>query len=328
MSGGTQDNTKKKSKAEKKMEEKKLEELTPQKKMEELASEMPGGTQDNTKKKSKAERDFDPKKKMEELASELAKINKELDKTRDGGKKRGSKEIESGGLTAILDSLTRAVEHVKTILEKGSEDNCPRVKELEAKTRSLEDSSDSHQQRSMRGKFLVSSLKENNVILSEDKLKGEGKSLPKYVVELLFRKLGVRAKEEEIVSCHHTNSGMLIFRLADFKPGSTFQQVVNAIKNGAGKDVHDLFVNFALTPRRAALLYEVRQLKRAKKISKFHTDFDGTITVVQNDGTKMKITNYVEKTNQMGAGGSKIGAGGSYLGKTMTKEELLARFTA
>ena len=281
---------------------------------------MSGGTQDNTKKKSKAERDFDPKKKMEELASELAKINKELDKTRDGGKKRGTKEIESGGLTAILDSLTRAVEHVKTMLEKGSEDNCPRVKELEAKTRSLEDSSDSHLQRSMRGKFLISSLKEKNVILSEDKLKGEGKSLPKYVVELLFRKLGIRAKEEEIVSCHHTKSGMLIFRLGDFKPGSTFQQVVTSIKNGAGKDVDDLFVNFALTPRRAALLYEVRHLKKTKKISKFHTDFDGTITVVHNDGTKMRITNYVEKND-------KIGAGGSSLGKTMTKEELLVRFT-
>lgn len=280
---------------------------------------MSGGTQDNTKKKSKAERDFDPKKKMEELASELAKINKELDKTRDGGKKRGTKEIESGGLTAILDSLTRAVEHVKTMLEKGSEDNCPRVKELEAKTRSLEDSSDAHHQRSMRGKFLISSLKEKNVILSEDKLKGEGKSLPKYVVELLFRKLGIRAKEE-IVSCHHTKSGMLIFRLGDFKPGSTFQQVVTSIKNGAGKDVDDLFVNFALTPRRAALLYEVRHLKKTKKISKFHTDFDGTITVVHNDGTKMRITNYVEKND-------KIGAGGSNLGKTMTKEELLARFT-
>ena len=138
-----------------------------------------------------------------------------MEKTRDGGKKRGSKELESGVRTTIL-------EHVKTMLERGSEDNCPRVKELEAKTRFLEDSRDTHHQRTLKGKFLISSKKEKNIILSEDKLKGEGKSLPKYVTELLFRKFGVRAKEEDMVSCHHTNSGMVIFRLGDFKPGSTF----------------------------------------------------------------------------------------------------------
>ena len=153
-----------------------------------------------------------------------------MEKTREGGKKRGSKELESGGLTTILDLLTRALEHIKTTLERGSEDNGIRVKELEAKTRSLEDSSATHHQRTGKGKFLISSKKEKNIIASEDKLKGEGKSLPKYVTELLFRKFGVRAKEEDMVSCHHTNSGMVIFRLGDFKPGSTFQQVVTSIK--------------------------------------------------------------------------------------------------
>ena len=79
-----------------------------------------------------------------------------MEKTREGGKKRGSKELESGIRTTILDSLTRALEHVKTMLERGSEENCPRVKELEAKTRRfLEDSSDTHHQRTLKGKFLV-----------------------------------------------------------------------------------------------------------------------------------------------------------------------------
>ena len=123
---------------------------------------MSGGIHDNNsnaKKKWKADNDFDPKKKMDELTSELAKINKEMEKTRDGGKKRGSKELESSGLTTILDLLTRALEHVKTTLERGSEDNGIRVKELEAKTRSLEDSSDTHHQQTGKGKFLISSKK-------------------------------------------------------------------------------------------------------------------------------------------------------------------------
>ena len=266
---------------------------------------------------------LDIEKMMKEMTSELAKINKELDKTKDGGKKRGVKDLETGGITIILEALARSMDLAKSMLAKGPEDNCPRVKVLEEKTRALEDSSDTHHQRSLKGKFMISSKKDQNIISSEAKLKEEKVSTPKYVGELVFRKLGVRVPQEEIVSCHHTNSGMIIFRLGNFKPGSSFQQVVNAIKNGAGKDVNDLFVNFALTPRRAALLYEVRQLKKAKRISKYHTDSDGSITLVKTDGSKMKITNYVEKAG----GGDNGQMKKNTLGKTLTKEELLDRFS-
>ena len=279
----------------------------------------------------------DPKKGLKDLALELVKINKELDKTKDvGGKKRGAKELETGALTTILDALARSVDLVKTLLEKGSEDNCPRVKILEEKTRALEDQSDHHHQRSLKGKFMISSLKTNNIIASEEKLKEGGKSTPRYVTELLFNKLGVRVKEEEITSCHHTNSGMLIFRLGDFKPGSSFHQVVTAIKSGAGKDVTNLFVNFALTPRRAALLYEVRQLKKSKKITRFLSDSDGSITIVKTDGSKMKVTsavrgaNFVDKDGKGPNGGAvnSKATQGSFPGKTLTKEEIWAHFSA
>ena len=279
----------------------------------------------------------DPKKGLKDLALELVKINKELDKTKDvGGKKRGAKELETGALTTILDALARSVDLVKTLLEKGSEDNCPRVKILEEKTRALEDQSDHHHQRSLKGKFMISSLKTNNIIASEEKLKEGGKSTPRYVTELLFNKLGVRVKEEEITSCHHTNSGMLIFRLGDFKPGSSFHQVVTAIKSGAGKDVTNLFVNFALTPRRAALLYEVRQLKKSKKITRFLSDSDGSITVVKTDGSKMKVTsavrgaNFVDKDGKGPNGGAvnSKATQGSLTVKTLTKEEIWAHFSA
>ena len=291
----------------------------------------------------------DPKKGMKDLATELVKINKELDKTKDpGGKKRGTKELETGALTTILEALARSVDLVKTMMEKGSEDNCPRVKALEDKTRALEDESDHHHQRSLKGKFMISSLKTNNIIASEEKLKEGGKSSPRYVTELIFNKLGVRVKEEEITSCHHTNSGMMIFRLGDFKPGSSFQQVVTAIKSGAGKDVPNLFVNFALTPRRAALLYEVRQLKKANKITRFMSDSDGSITVVKTDGSKMRVTNafnkrganFVDKDSKGPNGeamSSKAPQGkasqgkasqGYSPGKTFTKEEMWAHFSA
>ena len=270
----------------------------------------------------------DPKKMLKDLAAELLKVNKELDKTKDGagsGKKRGAKELETGALTTILDSLSRSLDLVKTMLEKGNEENCPRVKASEDKTRTLEDQNDSLHQKSLKGKFLITSLRERNVLVSEEKLREEGKSPQRYVTELIYNKLGVSIKEDEIASAHHTKTGLIVFRLKDFKHGSSYDQVVKAIKSGQGKDVKDLFVNFALTPRRAALLYEARQLKKANKISKFLSDSDGSITVVKTDGGKLKLTNNNEAAgvNEMNHG-AKEGTRWSP-GKTLTREELLQR---
>ena len=272
--------------------------------------------------KKKPNKGIDVKKKIADLAGELSKIQKELDKTKDGNKKRGTKDLESGGLTNILDSLARSMEVVKVLLENHTEDNCPRVKVLEEKTRLLEDSGDLQQQKALKGKFMISAPRKKDSIASEAKLREENKSLPKYVTELVYNKLGQSLKEEEIVSCHHTTTGSIMFRLANFKPGSGYQRVVAAIKGGAGKDVPDLFINFALTRRRAALLYEVRQLKKATKIPRFLSDADGSITLVLKDGTKMRVTNYIDK--------AKIKDASSPLstGKTFTKEELWDHFSA
>ena len=268
-------------------------------------------------------------KALKDLSSELAKISKELVKTNDG-KKKGIKELEIKELNNVLEALYKSLDLVKAMMEKG-EDNCPKVKDLEERTRVLEDQSDHHHQRSLKGKFMISSLKDNNIISKEKKLKEEGKSLPQYVTELVHTKLGVTMRVEEIVSCHHTSFG-LVFRLGDFKPSSSFNQIVTAIKSGSGKEANNLFINFALTPRRAALLFEIRQLKKAKKISKFYTDFDGSITVVKEEGTKKKekVTDMVEK-EEGAAGGQDRRGGRAMVGqrvqhRTMTVEELRERF--
>ena len=272
--------------------------------------------------KKKPNKGIDVKKKFADLAGELSKIQKELDKTKDGNKKRGTKDLESGGLTNILDSLARSMEVVKVLLENHTEDNCPRVKVLEEKTRLLEDSGDLQQQKALKGKFMISAPRKKDSIASEAKLREENKSLPKYVTELVYNKLGQTLKEDEIVSCHHTTTGSIMFRLANFKPGSGYQRVVAAIKGGAGKDVPDLYVNFALTRRRAALLYEVRQLKKATKIPRFLSDADGSITLVLKDGTKMRVTNYIDKAR------IKDASSPLSTGKTFTKEELWDHFSA
>ena len=45
-------------------------------------------------------------------------------------------------------------------------------------------------------------------------------------------------------------------------------ELTNAIKSSKDKD-KNVFINFMMTKRRSSLLYEVRQLKKQKKISKY-----------------------------------------------------------
>ena len=138
---------------------------------------------------------------------------------------------------------------------------------LEERTRFLEDQSNHHHQRSLKGKFIISSFKENYKIKDDKKLKDEGKSLSDYVADLVSSKLEVEVEEDKISSCHHTKTG-IAFRLGNLKPGFSISKIVNAIKSRQGKETNNIFINFALTPRQAALLFEIRQLKNAKKVCK------------------------------------------------------------
>ena len=239
-------------------------------------------------------------KSLEKLSMEVTKVTNKLSQMK-GKSKTELKELEEGDWRIILDSLSKSLKHVMEVLERG-EDDCPKVKELEHKTRKLEDFGDHHHQRALRGKFVINSIKANNIIIKEKNLKEQGKSVPCYVAELVLDKLGVSIKEEEIISCHHTTSG-LVFRLGDFKPGSTFSRVVNAIKTGQGKENNNLFVNFALTPRRSAILYEIRQLKKSpnSKLTKYYVDYDGNISVVAGqEGKKERVTSVWRKEQEQG----------------------------
>ena len=246
-----------------------------------------------------------------------------------GKNKKEAADLEPADWRSILTALHASVGAVQEMLKEG-QDKCPRVQQLEERTRVLEDSQDHHHQRSLRGKFMISSSKDNNIVKKDKELKEEGKDLPSYVGELVYGKLGVSVKREEIKSCHHTATG-IVFRLGDLKPGSGFCQMVSAIKGGQGKDVPNLFINFAMTPRRASLLFEIRQLKRTKAISKFYADYDGSIAIIKEEkGRKIKLTSVVQR-GEGGAAGGAAGPGttrvqGAGQLWTITAEELKERY--
>ena len=247
---------------------------------------------------------------LELLTMDLEKINNTLWKPKGGkgAKSKEAKELEVEDLTKIANALASALSSVKNILEESSTkpaavDNSQRLEVMEkkkmvmeAKTRQLEDSSDHHHQRTLKSKFFISSTKENSAIRTEKELEEQGMSVARHVADLIDRKLGVKVAKEDIKSCHHTKTGLIV-RLWDFKAGSVYDQVVTAIKSGKGREQMDVFINFALTNRRASLLYEVRQLVRNKMLGKFFVDSNGSISVLPSGSdtnnwaaTKMKLT--------------------------------------
>ena len=286
---------------------------------------------------------------LELLTTELEKINSTLwiPKGGKGAKSKEARELEVPDLTKIATSLVNALNSVKIILEEAAakpalEDNTKRMNEMvmkeeqmeekinlvEKKMRTMEDAADHHHQRSLKGKLFITSTKVNSAIKSEKQLEEEGISVARHVTDLMSKKLGVTMSKEDIKSCHHTKTGLIV-RLWDFKAGSAYDQVVTAIKSGKGRQVKDVFINFALTNRRASLLYEVRQLVKSKSLDKFFVDSDGSISVLPRGSgadwaaTKVKLTSL--------RGGVAWGEGGgaglhNYDLWTATPSEVRARF--
>ena len=159
-----------------------------------------------------------------------------------------------------------------------NEDLTAKFTSLEAKSRVSSDTSDHHHQKSLKGKFTISPFDSNSLLKAED-LESSGKRLTYYICELIHSKYGIDVEEYEISSCHFLKKG-LSFRLINLSPTSTYGYLVKAIKTNQGSRERSFFFNFALTPKRATLLYELRLAKRAKKIERLYSDSDGSISFV------------------------------------------------
>ena len=58
-----------------------------------------------------------------------------------------------------------------------------------------------------------------------------------------------------------------------------------------GNKATNVFANFQLTKRRSDLVYQLRKLKEAKKISKFYTNENGVICYkISDNSSKVKVT--------------------------------------
>ena len=187
-------------------------------------------------------------------------------------------------LSTLVSSSLEQEEQIST-LETSCEDISHQVSlskekiiSLEKSSRTMSDQSDHHYQRSLRGKFSITPSASDSLCCSKD-LESEDKRLSYYICELVHHKYAIDIMEQDISACHFTKKG-IVFRLLNLSPTSSYGELSRAIKSNQGSRIKDFFFNFALTPKRAELLYELRLAKRAKKIERLYSDSDGSISYV------------------------------------------------
>ena len=225
-----------------------------------------------------------------------------------GNKKRKESDLITI-VSSLLSLITDLVDNLKKLSSDKNEEN---VGKLEERLRDAEDEIDENRQRSLKGNFIVSSNARNGkpcMIKTDEQLAEEELTLHDHVMTLAKNKFEIDLRLQDISACHRLPSGSIIFCLWNKTPGSCYSKLCDAIKSGKNSEMN-VFFNFQLTRRRNSLLYEIRKLKRDKRLHRFYVNENGAITIVVKEGDRKQRITYGELRNR------KI--------RTMTLEELTA----
>lgn len=177
---------------------------------------------------------------------------------------------------------------------------CSKEKESSENTRELEDEVDDYKQKNLAGKFVITcDRKKPSEMKTQEELAADGgdRALPGHIVQLALSKYGTTLKEDDISSCHYLPKGGIFFSLWNMRPGSPSAALTEAIKTSKDK-TKNIYINFMMTRRRSSLLFEVRSLKKQKKIARYYSDEKGTITIKVKEGdTNIKLCSFYETKN-------------------------------
>ena len=185
--------------------------------------------------------------------------------------------------------LAEAFKHLTTAVKEISK----HLNDEEKVKRESEDEKDDQKQKSMKGKFIITSPKNGvDLVGKADTYKNEDEVV-EAVINFAKDKYKVDIPENEISTCYALKKGGIVLGFWNFGRGSAFQKLVSAIKSNKDVDKNmNVYFNYMLTKKRNNLLYKVRELKRKEgaKIKKFFTDENGTISVLTENGVKERIT--------------------------------------
>ena len=170
------------------------------------------------------------------------------------------------------------------------------IENLKNKVEKLSTEVDETRQRGMKGNIIVSSpdsqKKKTEAVHNPV---GEGTAVLEndtaMIIRLIKRKTGVDVPEKDIDACHpmgkKKDSHTYVIRFSNRKPGSAWHTLTHGMGTGKNFDNEfNLYLNYQLTNKRAALAKLVRTAKSKKNISKFFIDQNGRIKVKKSADDK------------------------------------------
>ena len=264
-------------------------------------------------------------------------ISKDLQtKTSEVIKKAGiTRNVDFSNTESVISMLFEVVCKQQTMIdgfieEKSRENDMQEVisktKEKDSKANKSalkrhDDEIDSCHQYSKKGNFTINSF--DNIIPQDI----EGEDYTDKVLEQINVHYNVLIPKQDISACHRlAKEGTHIIRVWNRKPGSAYEKLCNSVKTGGkyGQEIKEyytiekawnekrgnkgarpvkptrpnLFCNFQLTARRAAIAKKLRSLKNENKIAAFYTDQNGKIAMkLKKDSAKIFLTHDWNKTN-------------------------------
>ena len=178
------------------------------------------------------------------------------------------------------------------------------------------------------GTLIVTQPPKSSTIKTKEELDAMNVTVAKHAVDLIMMKTNVKVDEEDLKVAHHLPNGNVKVKFRDLKATSKFHTVVNTIKRPLPDEKQvPIYLNFDFTKKRNELLFQIRRLRREKKIAFYLTDFDGSITVQQEEGgSRVRVT---RSSNRSSKKGEKERLGKGKLPQpshTFTLPELLKQF--
>ena len=224
----------------------------------------------------------------------------------------------------IVVGVREAVSSIVSIIDKTkSNKQCPKIGLLEERVRDLESDADSTSQKLKTGSLILTQPREGKIILKMEELEAKGASVASHATQVIEAKTGIKVEESDLKAAHFLPNGNVKVKFSDAKEGSKFKQVVEKIKKPLPDERKmPVYLNFDLTKKRSALLYEVRRLKKQNKIFRYFTDFDGTISIIKEEGSKDKV----KLTRSTGRSGRQGERSGKQPQRTLTAQEFLERY--
>ena len=205
---------------------------------------------------------------------------------------KGKVEDIAGAL--VVDEVFHKMEPIKVEVMALKED----VTKLKEEKEELEKEVDETRQWGLKGQLVISCRRGSEHLLTPQTIQGgEVKESPTEVCNRAIRGLsGLVFPNEDVLACHRTSRSdrppTYVMKIGNWQANSTWDQLAAGLANSRLRGAQEsfpntgVFINFHLTRRRVALLKEVGEARKRRKVTKFKVDSNGRILVTTARGEK------------------------------------------